>query len=143
MSRLTARKRGYGAKWERARLGFLRDHPFCVACASENRRRLATVVDHKRPHRGDQRLFWDPTNWQALCAEHHDRDKQQAETWGYSNRVGPDGLPTDPRHPFNRGEPNVDDVFPPKGRGVSESGPMGAGPAWALATELVSDRGRC
>lgn len=33
----------------------------------------ATVVDHIKPHRGDQRLFWDEDNWQALCKECHDR----------------------------------------------------------------------
>jgi 5-methylcytosine-specific restriction protein A len=32
----------------------------------------ATVVDHIIPHRGNQRLFWDQNNWQALCKRHHD-----------------------------------------------------------------------
>ena len=32
----------------------------------------ATVVDHIIPHRGDQKLFWDRGNWQALCKRHHD-----------------------------------------------------------------------
>jgi len=31
----------------------------------------ATDVDHIVPHRGDQRLFWDESNWQALCHRHH------------------------------------------------------------------------
>lgn len=35
---------------------------------------LATVVDHKRPHRGDLQLFWDRNNWQGLCEDCH-RDK--------------------------------------------------------------------
>ncbi len=39
----------------------------------------ATVVDHIKPHRGDPKLFWDQENWQALCARHHDRDKQREE----------------------------------------------------------------
>jgi 5-methylcytosine-specific restriction endonuclease McrA len=30
----------------------------------------ATIVDHIKPHRGDQNLFWDQTNWQALCRRH-------------------------------------------------------------------------
>ena len=42
----------------------------------------ATVVDHKRPHRGDEHLFWDPDNWQALCKAHHDREKQRTERQG-------------------------------------------------------------
>ncbi|WP_400245601.1 HNH endonuclease [Niallia sp. JL1B1071] len=33
----------------------------------------ATVVDHIVPHRGDQDLFWDETNWQPLCKSCHDR----------------------------------------------------------------------
>jgi 5-methylcytosine-specific restriction protein A len=31
------------------------------------------VVDHIIPHRGDQYLFWDQENWQALCKDCHDR----------------------------------------------------------------------
>lgn len=30
-----------------------------------------TVVDHIVPHRGDQKLFWDRSNWQPLCEHHH------------------------------------------------------------------------
>ena len=33
----------------------------------------ATVVDHIIPHRGDQKLFWDQNNWQALCKSCHDK----------------------------------------------------------------------
>lgn len=32
---------------------------------------MATVVDHIVPHRGDQKLFWDRSNWQPLCEHHH------------------------------------------------------------------------
>ncbi|WP_461335862.1 HNH endonuclease [Bradyrhizobium liaoningense] len=37
------------------------------------------VCDHKIPHRGDERLFWDKTNLQTLLKTCHDRDKQKAE----------------------------------------------------------------
>jgi predicted kinase len=40
---------------------------------------LATVVDHIQPHRGDDKLFWDSTNWMALCADHHSGAKQSME----------------------------------------------------------------
>ena len=33
----------------------------------------ATVVDHITPHQGNQNLFWDTNNWQALCKPCHDR----------------------------------------------------------------------
>lgn len=38
------------------------------------------VVDHRRPHRGDERLFWERRNLQALCKSPcHDRHKQALE----------------------------------------------------------------
>ncbi|WP_430395093.1 HNH endonuclease signature motif containing protein [Enterovirga aerilata] len=55
--------------------------------------REATVVDHVVPHRGDQALFWDPSNWQPLCREHHDRDKQRQERGRPVQAVGADGWP--------------------------------------------------
>ncbi|WP_231555339.1 HNH endonuclease [Paracoccus sanguinis] len=39
----------------------------------------ADVVDHITPHRGDEALFWNWSNWQALCAPCHNRHKQRAE----------------------------------------------------------------
>ena len=65
--------RGYNAEWRKARSLFLKQHPLCVHCQAEGRITPATVVDHVLPHRGDTRLFWDRTNWQALCKECHDR----------------------------------------------------------------------
>lgn len=37
------------------------------------------VVDHKRPHRGDQALFWDPDNLHAISKAFHDSEKQREE----------------------------------------------------------------
>ncbi len=71
-------------------------------CAKAGRVTAATVVDHIKPHRGDQKLFWDTANWQALCKPCHDSHKQQIERIGYSTEVGADGWPTDPQHPSNR-----------------------------------------
>lgn len=59
-------------------------------------------MHHTRPHKGDQRLFWDRSLWQGLCAEHHNADAQQRERHGYSNAIGADGLPVDGAHPFYR-----------------------------------------
>ncbi len=78
-SGMTAAERGYGHQWRKARASFLRRHPLCVMCQAEGRTVVATVVDHIKPHRGDQRLFWDSSNWQPLCATHHSRDKQREE----------------------------------------------------------------
>ena len=65
--------RGYDAKWRRARKAFLDRNPLCAECQREGKLTPATVVDHIVPHRGDQRLFWDETNWQPLCKDCHDR----------------------------------------------------------------------
>ena len=55
-------ERGYGAKWQRERKKFLESNPFCVKCYEEGHITMATVVDHIKPHRGDQKLFWDRGN---------------------------------------------------------------------------------
>ncbi|WP_330848890.1 HNH endonuclease [Mangrovicoccus ximenensis] len=47
----------------------------------------AQVVDHIQPHRGDQSLFWDVSNWQALCKCCHDREKQRQERTNRSRPV--------------------------------------------------------
>ena len=65
--RKTSAQRGYDTQWQRARLEFLRANPLCASCLKEGRTIAATVVDHVVPHRGDDRLFWDRSNWQSLC----------------------------------------------------------------------------
>jgi 5-methylcytosine-specific restriction protein A len=77
--RVSARERGYTHRWEMARARFLRSHPMCVMCEAQGRVEVATVVDHIIPHRGDQELFWRESNWQALCATHHNSHKQRQE----------------------------------------------------------------
>lgn len=72
-------QRGYGYRWQKARARHLRMNPLCVMCQAEDRVTAATVVDHRIPHRGDERLFWDETNWQSLCASHHSGQKQREE----------------------------------------------------------------
>ncbi len=69
----SAASRGYGRRWQKARKGFLARHPLCVTCDLKNIVTAATVVDHIKPHRGNQSLFWDRNNWQALCKPCHDR----------------------------------------------------------------------
>lgn len=99
--RPSAAQRGYDASWRRAREAHLRANPRCTepGCL-----RPACHVHHGTRHRGDGAKFWDRSTWRGLCAEHHNRDAQQRETRGYSNRLGNDGLPVDPNHPFNRAE---------------------------------------
>lgn len=71
--------RGYGYQWQRARLAFLLDNPLCVMCKARGQVTAACVVDHVKPHRGDMLIFWDRSQWQALCKPCHDRDKAKME----------------------------------------------------------------
>jgi 5-methylcytosine-specific restriction protein A len=99
--RLSPRKRGYIYRWEVCRKLFLQRNPLCRICESMGFDVPATVIDHIQAHRGDPRLFWDEDNWQALCAPCHDTRKQADDLRGYHTAIGPDGWPTDPRHPHN------------------------------------------
>lgn len=68
----SASSRGYNRQWQRVSRQFLVSHPLCAKCLERGIYTKATVVDHIVPHRGDQKLFWDPANWQALCKPCHD-----------------------------------------------------------------------
>jgi len=89
------------ARWKRMRAHHLATNPLCVMCKAEGRVKAADTVDHKIPHRGDPALHWDWSNLQSLCAHHHNSHKHSEEMLGYSKAVGVDGLPIDPRHPWN------------------------------------------
>ncbi|EPX85380.1 HNH endonuclease [Salipiger mucosus] len=43
----------------------------------------ARHVDHIIPHKGDPALRDDPSNWQGLCAHHHNSAKQRLERRTY------------------------------------------------------------
>jgi 5-methylcytosine-specific restriction protein A len=77
--------------------------PLCAMCMNEGRVEAAAVVDHIRPHGGNEALFWDAGNLQSLCKRHHEGTKRYIEHRGFDNRIGEDGYPTDPRHPFFTG----------------------------------------
>ena len=72
----------------------------CAMCGKPLRGADA-VVDHVIPHRGDWRLFWDESNWQALCKHCHDSHKQRQEHGGYVGGCDTAGMPVDPLHPWN------------------------------------------
>lgn len=84
----TAAQRGYGSRWQKARIGFLKTHPLCECSECQGgkvRVMAATVVDHIQPHRGDQKLFWVKSNWMAMAKECHDR-KTARDDGGFGNR---------------------------------------------------------
>jgi 5-methylcytosine-specific restriction enzyme A len=70
-ARGSSHARGYDATWRKARAHYLAEHPLCVRCAERQRTTAASVVDHVVPHRGDMALFWNQSNWAALCTRCH------------------------------------------------------------------------
>lgn len=78
----TSTQRGYGYRWQKERERFLMANPLCLYCERQGVTREATVVDHKVPHRGDESLFWDRSNWQPLCKPCHDSVKRAEELAG-------------------------------------------------------------
>jgi 5-methylcytosine-specific restriction protein A len=88
-------------EWKQGRKDHLRQFPTCEPCSNRGKLVLATIVNHRTPHKGDLALFLDRANWQSTCASCHDGEIQQAELNGYSLSVDATGNPTDPRHPWN------------------------------------------
>lgn len=81
-------KRGYNYKWTKARKVFLAQHPVCECpeCKASGHPLPANVVDHIIPHRGNQNLFWDENNWQAMNKRCHDK-KTARENGGFGNKI--------------------------------------------------------
>jgi len=101
--RASAAQRGYNSRWQKARATYLREHPLCADHLARGAVVQAEVVDHIVPHRGDQALFWDSKNWQALCKRCHDSHKQRMEKSGVAVGCDLGGMPIDPRHHWRRG----------------------------------------
>lgn len=80
----TANDRGYTSAWRRARARFLRENPLCTMCLVQTPAHAATEVDHRIPHCGDRKLFWDETNWQGGCKPAHSA-KTARENGGFGN----------------------------------------------------------
>jgi 5-methylcytosine-specific restriction protein A len=82
--RKTAAQRGYGYRWQKASQAYLKAHPIAVDWFGEHNGRVfaAEVVDHIKPHKGEMKLFWDPSNWQGLTKADHDR-KTALEDGGF------------------------------------------------------------
>jgi 5-methylcytosine-specific restriction endonuclease McrA len=79
-ARGTAAARGYDAQWQRESKAFLaRPENQRCACSCG---KLADVVDHRTPHKGDMLLFWDRANWQPMNRACHSR-KTAMEDGGF------------------------------------------------------------
>lgn len=76
----TAQERGYDYRWSQASKRHLAAYPLCGDRGDHayvdgwrgecygRRLTAAECTDHIRPPKGDRVLFWDPRNWQSLCA---------------------------------------------------------------------------
>lgn len=69
-------------RWLDLRASVLRQEPLCRYCKALGIETKATVVDHRKPHKGDLRLFFSRRNLQALCKPCHDKHKQRKERGG-------------------------------------------------------------
>lgn len=83
--RPSARERGYNHQWRKERAAYLATHLHCAMLGCNGH---ATVVDHIIRHRGDNAIFWNRANWQALCAPCHNSVKQRQESIRPRNRFG-------------------------------------------------------
>jgi 5-methylcytosine-specific restriction endonuclease McrA len=88
-------------RWAKLRAEQLAKEPHCRYCKQAGRVTLATVVDHKTPHRGDTRLFFDEGNLASSCKPCHDGMKQQKERSGTERGCNASGTPLDPTHWWN------------------------------------------
>ncbi len=100
-------------QWKALRRAQLAAHPFC----SRHPARLvqATVVNHRRPHKGDRDLFFDPSNLESVCKDCHDGPIQKDENRGMGCAVDPDGYPLSPTHRANRSPRGRTDRAPRRG----------------------------
>lgn len=77
------------ARWRALRLEvFERDLFTCqrVECGALIGDPSRLVCDHRKAHRGDERLFWDQGNLQTLCKHCHDGAKQREEQASLQHR---------------------------------------------------------
>jgi 5-methylcytosine-specific restriction enzyme A len=71
------------SQWQKLRWSVLvRDLFTCKRCNRIEQDTSLLVADHRVPHRGDAKLFWDADNLQCLCKACHDSAKQAEEKAG-------------------------------------------------------------
>ena len=98
------------ARWKATRERVLRrDIYTCQSChvglTNGRTHPRAAVVHHLVQHHGVEELFWcQDDGLEAACKQCHDGRHQSAERMGYSDQIGADGLPVDPRHPWRVGK---------------------------------------
>lgn len=74
----------------------------CLMITGNRHHPRAAVVNHKAPHKGDEALFFDLENTEAVCKSCHDTLIQKEGARGYTIGCDVDGRPVDSNHPWNR-----------------------------------------
>lgn len=64
------------SRWRIESREHLAANPNCVELGCTT---MPTVVDHIVAHRGDETLFWQKSNWDSMCFDHH-QSKTARET---------------------------------------------------------------
>lgn len=87
-------------RWQRVRARQLNRQRYCECPHHKGKRVPADTVDHKIPHRGDPKLFWDERNLQSMTKPCHDAHKQSQERGGAGFLKGCDerGWPLSKEH---------------------------------------------
>ena len=99
--RASSTARGYDEEWKKVRERHLKVNPYCIVCGI-----LGNEVDHiiSIQERPDLRL--EPSNLRTLCKPHHSRRTVMDQGWHKGKTIrqeaAPDGMPTDPNHPWNK-----------------------------------------
>ncbi|MCK4817890.1 HNH endonuclease [bacterium] len=90
MRRGSSTERGYGVWWRAYRKIYLIKNPFCVDPIGEHPGVVvaANVVDHIIAHKGNNKLFRDPSNHQAVCS-HCNNVKAAKYEGGFGNKIKP------------------------------------------------------
>jgi len=90
-------------RWRNLRKRFLDANPLCVKCKEMGFVTVATTVDHKKPHKGNEKMFWDESNLQGLCSHCHSAVKKAEEGGGraYDTACDVNGFSIDSKHPWS------------------------------------------
>lgn len=79
--RLSPRERLYDHRWRVYSKAYVETHPYCSYCGEPT-----TCVDHVIAPRGDQELFWDPTNHTPACSSCNSAKAVREEGAGWPSR---------------------------------------------------------
>lgn len=84
--------------WKGLRRDHLAKEPLCRYCSAHGDIVAANIVDHIKPHRGDEALAFDPDNLQSLCKTCHDTHADAKDRGKVMAGCDENGLPIDPSH---------------------------------------------